>query len=121
MISTGHRPPTTDHRSERLAYLLATGFGAGLSPKAPGTFGALESVAVFALLVALGPSSQGLLVSLLALDLVSFFVGVWAASRTCRLTGCDDPSQIVIDEINGQFIALTPLAFSPTWQGALLA
>ena len=121
MMISGHRQPTTDRPSDRLAYLLATGFGAGLAPKAPGTFGAVESVAVFALLVAFGVTPQGLLLSLIALDLISFFVGVWAASRTCRLTACDDPGQIVIDEINGQFIALTPLAFSPTWQGALLA
>ena len=106
---------------DRVAYLLATGFGAGLAPTAPGTVGALEAVAVFGLLVAAGFSSLVLLLALLALDLISFFLGVWASSRTCDLTHCEDPGQIVIDEVNGQLIALTPLAVSPSWPGAVMA
>lgn len=110
--------------TDRLAYGLATGFGAGLAPKAPGTFGALESIAVFVVLLFCGLTAQAFFITLLVLDVVSFLVGWWASGRTCTLTSCEDPRQIVIDEINGQFVALTPLALSagaPSWQGVLLA
>jgi phosphatidylglycerophosphatase A len=106
---------------ERFAYLLATGFGAGLSPIAPGTCGALESVAIFGLLLALGVSSQALLIWLVALSIISLVVGVWASNRICAATQIEDPSQIVIDEVNGQFISLLPLAFAPSVWGVVIA
>lgn len=106
---------------DRIAYLLATGFGAGLMPKAPGTFGALESVAVFSLMFALHLSGQLNLILLIAFSLLSYVVGVWAASRVCKLMNNDDPKQVVIDEINGQFIAFLPLAFHPSILGIIIA
>jgi phosphatidylglycerophosphatase A len=36
-------------------------------------------------------------------------VGVWAGSRTERLSGSKDPGKVVIDEVAGQLIALLPL------------
>ena len=106
---------------DRVAYLLATGFGAGLAPKAPGTFGALESVAVFSLMFALHLSGQVNLILLIAFSLLSYVVGVWAANRVCILLKNDDPKQVVIDEINGQFIAFIPLAFNPSVLGIVVA
>ena len=106
---------------DRVAYLLATGFGAGLAPKAPGTFGALESVATFCLMFVLHLSGQLNLILLIAFSLLSYVVGVWSANRVCNLLKNDDPKQVVIDEINGQFIAFIPLAFNPTILGIVIA
>ncbi|MEW6127132.1 MAG: phosphatidylglycerophosphatase A [Acidobacteriota bacterium] len=106
---------------DRFAYLIATGFGAGLMPKAPGTFGAIESVLVFVAAVALPLSPQILLILFSLMSLVSFAAGVWAANRVCKATGLDDPGQIVVDEICGQFIALVPVALAPSWLNIVLA
>lgn len=97
---------------DRLAYLTATGFGAGLAPKAPGTFGALEGVGLFLLTQALRLSPQQHFILLVGLNILIFFVGVWASKRTCEISNLEDPSQVVVDEISGQFIALAPLAFA---------
>jgi phosphatidylglycerophosphatase A len=97
---------------DRVAYLTATGFGAGFAPKAPGTFGALEGVAIFLLTLALQLSAQQHFVLLVALNLLIFAAGVWASKRTCEISNLEDPSQVVVDEISGQLIALTPLAFA---------
>jgi phosphatidylglycerophosphatase A len=47
------------------------------------------------------------------LNIVLFVVGVWASSRTCRISGLKDPQKVVIDEVSGQLIALVPVALSP--------
>lgn len=98
---------------------MATGAGAGLSPFAPGTCGAVEGVAIYLAVVWLLPGATERFVSLLLLDIAIFALGVWASGRTCRMSGLDDPSQIVVDEISGQLIALTPLAFAPSAAGAI--
>ncbi|TIM20723.1 MAG: phosphatidylglycerophosphatase A, partial [Mesorhizobium sp.] len=64
----------------RLAYLLATSAGAGLSPVWPGTAGAGVGVAVAAVLI---PASPWLIV-LAYLGL--FAVGVWASSHVVAHT-----------------------------------
>src|SRR5262245_47584225 len=87
-----------------VAYLLATGFGAGLIPVAPGTFGALEGVALFFALRRLNAEPATAVVIFAVANVVLFIVGVWASSRTCETTGLKDPGQIVIDEMSGQLI-----------------
>src|ERR1700694_4577450 len=83
------------------AHFIALGFGSGLAPKAPGTFGTLAAIALYwALALALPP----LAIAFLALPL--FFVGVWACGVTARDLGSQDPGCIVIDEI----VAFLPLA-----------
>jgi phosphatidylglycerophosphatase A len=108
---------------DRFAYVLATGFGAGLAPVAPGTFGAIEGVAVFLLFTVVANRlsfSQSLSFGVLViLNVVLFVVGVWASNRACAVSGAKDPSLIVIDEISGQLIALTPLAASPSIAGVI--
>jgi phosphatidylglycerophosphatase A len=101
----------------RVAYGLATGAGAGFAPIAPGTFGALEGVAIFLAVIAfpLAPPERTAIIAGLAV--VSFVVGVWASKRACEICGLKDPGQVVIDEISGQLIALTPLAFEPSIAG----
>lgn len=49
---------------------------------------------------------------LVVLNLLVFVVGVWASSRACEISGLKDPQKVVIDEVSGQLIALSPLALS---------
>lgn len=100
---------------------LATGGGVGLSPKAPGTLGSLEGVALFLLFLFLKPDAGSALLApflqLSVINLILFAAGVWAASSVCRLTGSGDPQTVVIDEVSGQLIGLTPLAASASIAG----
>jgi phosphatidylglycerophosphatase A len=83
---------------------VATGAGAGLSPVAPGTAGALVGVVLHAPLAALGPWLYLLaLVGLLSL-------GVRAADVAERFYGVEDDGRIAIDEVVGQLLARAPLA-----------
>lgn len=106
------------------AALLATGLGSGLLPKAPGTWGSLLAVALGeALLGAAG------LPGLVALAAASTLLGVPASGRIAALRGVEDPSEVVVDEIAGQSIALAllhsvlPAAAAPLarWAFVLLA
>jgi len=92
--------------------ILASGFGTGYAPKAPGTFGSLLGLALGAALLTIGH-----LPLLFGIVAVTAF-GIYAISRLPEHAALD-PGWIVIDEIAGQMIpmlALTDLSF---W-GALL-
>lgn len=99
---------------DRAAYLIATGFGAGLVPVAPGTVGAIEGIAIYLAVRALFFGQLTLFLGLLILNIGLFLLGVWASSKTCKVIGTGDPHQIVIDEISGQLISLTPLSLLPS-------
>lgn len=81
--------------------LLATGFGAGYGPIAPGTWGSLPGLA-FAW------GLDHLAGRWAVLGGASFFAlaGVWAAGRAEALLGEKDPGRVVVDEIAGQMVAL---------------
>lgn len=83
------------------ATVLATWFGAGLLPKAPGTWGSLAALP-FAWIIA----GAGGWPALAAATLLVFFVGWWAADRVATVIGLDDPGCIVIDEVAGQWLVL---------------
>ena len=76
------------------AHFIALGFGSGLAPKAPGTFGTLAALVIFLLLEQVIPPWW---VAVLAVPL--FFVGIWASAVTARDLGVADHGSIVIDEI----------------------
>lgn len=97
-----------------LARILATFFGVGLAPLAPGT---AASAVVAALHVVVlhglsGPLYAGLIVAV-------FFAGTAASSGYARELGRPDPGRIVIDEVCGQLIALAFLP--PAWLAAGLS
>ena len=101
---------------DRVAYAIAVGAGAGLSPFAPGTCGAIEGVGIYLAARYFDIRSLGFIETLLVLvvlNVLVFMVGVWASSRACEISGLKDPQRVVIDEVSGQLIALTPLALSP--------
>ena len=101
--------------SNRVAYALATGLGAGFTPIAPGTAGALEGVAIYLAIHALHLGHLAPLFVLVVINVILFAVGVWASNRTCAMTGVKDPRLIVIDEVSGQLISLTPLVLLPSF------
>ncbi len=80
---------------------LATGFGTGLAPFAPGTVGSLVGV-LFYLLMAELP-----LPAYLAVVLVLAAAGVWVCDRAGKILGVTDHPGIVWDEIVGLLITMT--------------
>lgn len=83
------------------AVLLATGFGVGLLPKAPGTWGSLFALpAAWGIVAATG--QPGLALAAAGV----FVVGIWAAGACVEKQGIQDPGPVVIDEIAGQWAAL---------------
>lgn len=85
--------------------LLATGFGVGHLPKAPGTAGSLLAIPVFLVvpgLARLSPVTVALLAAVVAASIV-------IASRADELIGEHDSGRIVIDEIAGMLVALAGL------------
>lgn len=92
---------------DRVAWLLATWFGCGLAPKAPGTAGSLGGLAAAFLL---GWNHTHLLAALVLLTAPA----IWSATRVARNLGADDPSIVVVDEVLGQWVALCgALRFTP--------
>lgn len=84
--------------------LIATGFGTGFSPFAPGTAGALLAVLIWFGLYCLIPFN--LLWILTALLIVVFTIaGIWSANAIEKVWG-KDPSRVVVDEMVGVWIAL---------------
>ena len=115
-------PSSTD----RIAYAIATGAGAGFAPVAPGTVGAFEGVVLFLIFNAVANNSASLspLWSIFLLGVINvavFILGVWASSRACEICSLEDPGQVVIDEVSGQLIALTPLVAAPSVAGIIVA
>lgn len=94
---------------DRLAWLYATGFGVGMAPKAPGTFGSLLGpllVGAWQLLVR--PNYEGVIVAM-----IGILIGVAAAQRVARRYGLADPGCVVCDEIAAFAVVF---AFAPvTW------
>ena len=95
-----------------VAALLATGFGSGLSPVAPGTAGSVVGLLLAWLLASHVPilgSALGLLMSGLAVGLL----GVAVSAPVCRALESEDPGCIVIDEVAGQMVAAAGAVLVP--------
>jgi len=107
------RPVAPVAFSDRVALLLATGFGTGYAPIAPGTWGSLPGVAAGWACHRLG---GGWAVAAGAAAVSG--LGIWAAGRAEPLFGKKDPGPVVIDEIAGQMVTL---AFLPATPLVLLA
>jgi phosphatidylglycerophosphatase A len=85
----------------RVSTLLASGFGAGYAPVAPGTFGSLLGLLIGALLLSFG--HVALVIGILAFS----YAGMRSISALNEAHA--DPGWIVIDEIAGQMIPLLVL------------
>ena len=95
------------------AHAIALGFGAGLSPYAPGTAGTLAAWAAGAVLVPLLPAA-----ALLALVSVLFLAGIWACEVTGRHLGVSDHGAMVWDEVVAFLLILAVLPGELAWQAA---
>ena len=97
-------------------HLLAFGFGAGLAPVAPGTFGTLVGIPFFFALAWLPIELY------LAAVGVLFVFGCWVCGASARLLQVHDYPGFVFDEIVGFLIAcvaLMPGLGGPDWHPAL--
>jgi phosphatidylglycerophosphatase A len=90
------------------AALLATWFGSGLLPVAPGSWASLAALPCAALLVWLGGA-----LLLLAAGAALFVIGMWAADAYMNAVQVHDPPAIVIDEVVGQWVTLALLPLDP--------
>lgn len=93
---------------------IAAGFGAGFSPKAPGTVGSLAALLPWWFLLRDLPWP-----AYLAVLVATFALGCWAAHWVIRRTGIEDPSVVVWDEYVGMWIAL--FAAPAGWEWLLAA
>ena len=86
---------------------IATIFGIGYMRPAPGTWGSIFAVILAILLV----ENFGIIAFVLALLLISV-LGWWATDNYLQQSQSKDPSEVVIDELVGQWIAVLPVALA---------
>ena len=131
--------PRPRHTAKDYVALAIATCGVGYLPLAPGTWGSLVGIGLFVLLRQFlvwlignyeRSKQWGILQQasgLVTLEIVGIFcvalIGVWAGSRTEKLSENKDPGKVVIDEVAGQMVALLPvsLAFGPMWWPTILA
>lgn len=132
------KPPAKRTPADYVALAIAT-CGVGYLPLAPGTWGSLVGIGVYvfvrgaAMKFFFGVAAArnfnllhvyyGVIAVELAAAVVITLVGIWAASRTEKLSGRKDPGTVVIDEVAGQFIVMIPVpfVFDAFWWPAILA
>ena len=81
-------------------HFLAFGFGTGLAPFAPGTFGSIPGVLLCWWTLELGLYVQ------LSVAVALVLAGVWLCGESARRIGVHDHGGIVWDEITGMFLTL---------------
>ena len=84
--------------------IVATFFGVGALPLAPGTWGSLAALPLAALLVWLGGPWL-----LLAATALVCWLGAHVSEVYRQKSSHEDPSEVVIDEVAGQWLAVLPL------------
>jgi len=98
-----------------ISHLIATFFYVGHLRPAPGTWGSAAAIpAAWALHVLGGPWLLG------AGVMVSFTLGWWATSLETKGKDDHDPSEIVIDEVAGQWLAFLPVSVGAAHTSAAL-
>ncbi|MGH1485725.1 MAG: phosphatidylglycerophosphatase A family protein [Cellvibrionaceae bacterium] len=97
--------------------LLALGFGSGLAPKAPGTFGTLAAIPLYLCIAQLPVLFQFIII------FIAFLIGIYLCQTTADALGVHDHPAIVWDEFVGFWLtmmALPLLNVSLTWYWLLL-
>ena len=127
-------PAAPARKKPHFSFLLATWFGLGYLPKAPGTFGSLGGVALAVLIYLRFLPYNGLAINgrdyfvfvptqrfIILLAILISGIGVFVASRTASYLDRKDPQIVVIDEVSGQLIAYFGIgAAMPNWKYLLL-
>lgn len=96
-----------------LSLAVATAFGVGYVPFAPGTFGSLAGLVVF-VAVRAGSEAVGVPILELAAIVAVFLLGAWAATAAESHFGHIDPGPVVIDEVLGMLVTLACVPVSVT-------
>lgn len=93
--------------SKKIALIIATYFGLGLSPKAPGTVGSIGTIPLaFALTYFFG--AYGIIVAAVLIAII----GIYATDVLIRDQEEKDPGKVVVDEVVGQLLAFLFVADS---------
>jgi len=100
------------HKDMTGTRLIATFFGAGLLRPAPGTWGSVAALPVAWLLHVMG----GFWALALGTAVV-FLLGWYVTIQETRGQSDPDPSEIVIDEVAGMWLALWPVSLGAMMQG----
>jgi phosphatidylglycerophosphatase A len=90
--------------------MITTFFGIGRLRPGPGTWGSAAAV----LLAVLVYQAGGALLIPLGAALAAL-IGFWAVPQALRMTTDEDPSEIVIDEVAGQWLAMS-FTVIPLWR-----
>lgn len=93
-------------------HFLAFGFGSGLAPIAPGTFGTLVAIPIFLLIQPL--ALQWYLLITVAISLI----GIWICGESAKRLGLHDPGGVVWDEIAGYLV--TMIAAPAGWEWVVI-
>ena len=92
---------------------VATVAYVGLMRPAPGTWGSLAALPLAWVLYQIGGA-----VLFAAMIIVAYVIGIKATALYTAGKADHDPSEVVIDEVVGQWIALLPVVFGATMMGA---
>lgn len=99
---------------DQLAIFIASGFGSGFSPFAPGTAGtAAAALIVYTLSFSGLPAGW----TLLGLAVGATAIGILVGVRVERVCGMKDPGLFVLDEFAGFFVAT--MVFGGAWPGPM--
>jgi len=93
-------------------HFLAYGFGAGLSPKGPGTLGTVVAIPIYVLFMYLGPVTYGVFLA------VALAAGIYICGYTAKAIGVDDPKGVVWDEVVGYLVTMLWVPFGWPWIAA---
>ena len=111
------------------ALALST-WGVGYLPLAPGTWGSLIAVGIYLLVswFETHAAAQGISTGKTPLQVMTFhwsvnaivltvfcWVGIWAATEAIPLLGDNDASEIVVDELMGQFVTFAFIPLGLGW------
>ncbi|UCG72302.1 MAG: phosphatidylglycerophosphatase A [Chromatiales bacterium] len=111
-MSPDNKPSVTRQVIADPVHWLAFGFGAGLAPVAPGTWGSALAVAIYWVLAPVPMTTFA------AALVIMFIGGIWICGVSARRLGVHDHSGIVWDEIVGMLFVLLWLPPEPLWIGA---
>ena len=95
-----------------MSQIIATFFYVGYMRPAPGTWGSLAALPFAWIIIQLSGFS-----GLVLATLIVFALGLWATKAETAGRENHDPSEIVIDEVAGQWVALFPVAYGASMIG----
>jgi phosphatidylglycerophosphatase A len=82
------------------AYFIAFGFGSGLMPIAPGTWGTIAAIPIYLLIAEQSPAVY------LLITIFAFLLGVLVSGKVSQELGVHDYSGIVWDEVVGYLLTM---------------